>query len=176
MPAGVPPLGIANTVNERLEEARPLTTKDWNEIKAELAKRDAQIKSLEEKLAAANTSRASADKTLEDKITANATARSSVDKALENKIDANAIADKKLEEKLMERTSASVTSVNSDGDVTGAMGGKEAVAMLNDLYETGDFRGGGKDKYGLSAQMVRMMLIFYRMIKRLIKVNNLKWT
>lgn len=159
---------IAKTVNERLEEARPLTTNDWNKIMAELATRDNKIKSLESQLATAKT----ANESLAAKLSA-------AEKSLESKISSNTskITSTKtqLEETITKKTALSVYSVDRDDQITGAMGGTEAVNMLNDLYETGDFRGGGKNKYSLSAQMVRMMLIFYRMIKRLVKINNLKW-
>lgn len=60
-----------------------------------------------------------------------------------------------------------VTSVNQNKHITGEMGGEEAVAMINDLKAHGDFHGKDSSHYALSEQMVRMMLIFYRILKRL---------
>lgn len=74
---------------------------------------------------------------------------------------------KKSLENLKASVAPCITSVNWDAHITGAMGGKEAVAMLNDLKAHGDFHGKDEGHYGLSEQMVRLMLIFYRMLKRL---------
>ncbi len=70
-------------------------------------------------------------------------------------------------DKLKEAVAPCITSVNWNAHVTDAMGGKEAVDMLNKLTKNGDFAGQSKGKYALSEQMVRMMLIFYRMLVRL---------
>lgn len=129
---------IANAVNERLQEVRPLTNKDWEKINAELVKRDDTISKLKETLEAV---------------------------AKENKA---------LKISIGEKTQNSQQNIESIKDIKSSMGGKEAVAMLNDLQETGDFKG-GTHGFNLSAQMVRMMLIFYRLIKRVVKINNLKW-
>ncbi len=60
-----------------------------------------------------------------------------------------------------------ITSVDWDAHITDAMGGKEAVAMLDKLRANGDFAGKDSAHFGLSEQMVRMMLIFYRILNRL---------
>lgn len=70
-------------------------------------------------------------------------------------------------EKLSGAVEPCITSVNWDAHITGAMGGKEAVAMINDLKAHGDFAGKDKGHYALSEQMVRLMLVFYRILKRL---------
>lgn len=60
-----------------------------------------------------------------------------------------------------------ITSADWYAQITDAMGGKEATAMLVDLKKNGDFAGKDSSHFGLSEQMVRIMLIFYRMLKRL---------
>lgn len=60
-----------------------------------------------------------------------------------------------------------ITSADWYAQITDAMGGKEATAMLVDLKKNGDFHGKDSSHFGLSEQMVRIMLIFYRMLKRL---------
>lgn len=75
---------------------------------------------------------------------------------------------------LAERVEPCVVSVNWNAHVTPDMGGEEAVQMLNTMVKNGDFNGMDAAHYGLSAQMVRLMLIFYRLINRLAGKNGLK--
>lgn len=82
-----------------------------------------------------------------------------------------------LEERLQaltERVEPCTVSVNWDEHVTPDMGGAEAVRMLNTMKKNGDFKGVDGSHYGLSAQMVRLMLIFYRLITRIAKKNGLE--
>lgn len=70
-------------------------------------------------------------------------------------------------ESLRKKVDPCITSVNWDEHITGAMGGKEAVAMIHDLKAHGDFNGKDSSHYALSEQMTRLMLIFYRILNRL---------
>lgn len=70
-------------------------------------------------------------------------------------------------EKMKELLGPCMSSVDTTADITDAMGGGEAADMLNELTKNGDFAGKSKDSYALSEQMVRVMLIFYRILDRL---------
>ena len=75
--------------------------------------------------------------------------------------------------KLTDKVGPCVTSINWDAHVTGDAGGKEAVAMLHDMKDKRYFAGLVSSHYGLSKQMCRLMLIFYRMLNKICDKNNL---
>lgn len=77
--------------------------------------------------------------------------------------------------KLTDKVEPCVTSINWDAHVTGDAGGKEAVAMLHDMKDKRYFAGLDSSHYGLSKQMCRLMLIFYRMLNKICDKNNLKF-
>lgn len=79
--------------------------------------------------------------------------------------------------KLEKDAEATKVSINWNAHIGDDVGGAEAKAMMNDLVKHGDFKGTNKaGYYGLSKQMMRILLIIYRLIKRLFKLNGLKWS
>ena len=70
-------------------------------------------------------------------------------------------------ERLEGRMAPSATTINWNNHITADVGGKEAVEMMNRLVKNGDFNGIAPNQYGLSKQMVRILLIVYRMLNRL---------